>query len=121
MKFTGVCLIAENTKALYPFYRAVLGEDGLWEGDEHVDFKNQGVAIFSVRGMEGMAPGSTAGTGNGKAILSFDVEDVDTLAETLPKLGAVVVKPPQDHPWGLRSVWLKDPEGNILSLRSPVR
>ena len=120
MKFAGVCLIAGNTKSLYPFYHALLGEDGHWEGDEHVDFQTTGICIFSVQGMESMAPGSMAGSGTGKAVLSFDVEDVDRLWETLLPLGATIVKPPQDHPWGLRSVWLKDPEGNILSLRSPI-
>ncbi len=120
MKFAGVCLIAENTKSLYPFYRALLDEDGLWEGDEHVHFQDAGIAIFSVQGMDAMAPGSMAGCGNGKAVLNFDVEDVDRLWETLAKLGATIIKPPQNHPWGLRSVWLKDPDGNILSLRSPV-
>ncbi|HPJ02329.1 MAG TPA: VOC family protein [Candidatus Limiplasma sp.] len=121
MKFAGVCLIAENTKSLYPFYQTLLGEDGHWEGDEHVDFQAAGLCIFSVQGMESMAPGSMAGRGSGKTVLSFDVENVDGLSEILLPLGATIVKPPQDHPWGLRSVWLKDPEGNILSIRCPVR
>lgn len=120
MKFAGVCLIAENMQVLYPFYRALLNEIGLWEGEEHVDFPGAGIAIFSARGMEAMAPGSTAGAGSGKAVVSFDAEDVDALAQALLPLGAEIVKPPQDHPWGLRSVWLKDPEGNIVSLRCPV-
>lgn len=121
MKFAGVCLIAENTKSLASFYQALLGEEGNWEGDDHVDFPGAGIAIFSLGGMEEMAPGSTLGTGCGRAVLSFDVKEVDVLTGRLQSLGAVVVKPPITHPWGLRSVWVKDPEGNILSLRCPAK
>ena len=119
MKFAGVCLIAENTKALAAFYQALLGVEGYWEGDDHVDFPGT-LTIFSVRGMEEMAPGSTKGTGCGRAILSFDVPEVDVLAYRLLDLGAEIVKLPQTHPWGMRSIWVKDPEGNILSLRCPA-
>ncbi len=120
MKFAGVCLVAENIKSLAAFYHALLNDEGYWEGDDHVDFPGTGLAIFSVRGMEDMAPGSAKGTGNGRAILSFDVPEVDVLAYRLLDLGAEIVKLPQTHPWGLRSVWVKDPEGNILSLRCPA-
>ena len=121
MNFAGVCLIAEHTPILASFYQALLGKEGNWEGDDHVDFPETGIAIFSVKGMEDMAPGSTAGAGCGKAVLSFDVLDVDSLMDGLISLGAQIVKPPQTHPWGLRSVWIKDPEGNILSLRCPAK
>jgi predicted enzyme related to lactoylglutathione lyase len=121
MNFAGVCLIAEYTPALAAFYQALFGKEGNWEGEDHVDFPGTGIAIFSVRGMEEMAPGSTLGIGSGKAVLSFDVPVVDSLVEKLISLGAQIVKPPQTHPWGLRSVWIKDPEGNIISLRCPVK
>ena len=121
MKFAGVCLVAENTLTLAEFYQALLQEEGHWEGEDHVDFPGTGIAVFSIKGMEEMAPGSMAGAGSGKAVLSFDVADVDSLLGRPQNLGAQIVKPPQTHPWGLRSVWIKDPEGNILSLRSPAK
>ena len=121
MKFAGVCLIAEHTPTLAAFYQALLETEGHWEGEDHVDFPGTGIAIFSVKGMEEMAPGSMTGAGSGKAVLSFDVPVVDSLLHRLQDLGAQIVKPPQTHPWGLRSVWIKDPEGNILSLRCPAK
>ncbi len=121
MIIAGVCLIAENTASLASFYQALLKEDGVWEGADHVSFPNAGLAIFSVSGMEEMAPGSMANTGCGRVVLSFDVDEVDELAAKIIILGAAIVKPPMTHPWGYRSVWVKDPEGNILSLRCLVK
>jgi predicted enzyme related to lactoylglutathione lyase len=121
MNFAGVCLIAEHTPALAAFYHALLEKEGSWEGEDHVDFPGTGITVFSIKGMEEMAPGSMVGAGCGKAVLSFDVPDVDSLLDKLKSLGAKIVKPPQTHPWGLRSVWIKDPEGNILSLRCPAK
>jgi len=120
MKFAGVCLIAENAKSLADFYQALFDMDGVWEGDDHVDFPGMGLAIFSIGGMEEMAPGSTKGTGSGRTFLSYDVPEVDVLAYRLLDLGAEIVKQPQSHPWGARSVWVKDPEGNLLSLHCPA-
>lgn len=120
MKFAGVCLIADNAKSLADFYQALFDMDGVWEGDDHVDFPGMGLAIFSIGGMEEMAPGSTKGTGSGRTFLSYDVPEVDVLAYRLLDLGAEIVKQPQSHPWGARSVWVKDPEGNLLSLHCPA-
>jgi predicted enzyme related to lactoylglutathione lyase len=121
MKFAGVCLIAEHTPTLAGFYEELLGETGQWEGDDHVTFPCANLAIFSVRGMEEMAPGSMKNAGAGKAVLSFDVADADEALEKLQSLGAGIVMPPRTHPWGLRSLWARDPEGNLLSLRSPAK
>ncbi len=121
MNFAGVCLIADHTPTLAAFYQALLEEEGHWEGEDHVDFPGTGITVFSIKGMEEMAPGSMSDAGSGKAVLSFDVPDVDSLVDRLTNLGAQIVKPPQTHPWGLRSVWVKDPEGNILSLRCQAK
>lgn len=34
--------------------------------------------------------------------------------------GAQVVKPPTTQAWGRRSVWLRDPDGNIVNLYTNV-
>ncbi len=121
MKFAGICLIADHTPTLAAFYEKLLGETGQWEGDEHVTFPIANLVIFSVRGMEEMAPGSMKNAGTGKMTLSFDVADVDAEFVKLQSLGAQIVMPLRTHPWGLRSFWVRDPEGNILALRSPAK
>ena len=83
MEFTGVCLITDDVPKMRRFYTRVLCVDA--EGDDrHVELRTEGVgvAIFSVRGMEEMAPLSTRGIGHGGVTIGFKVRDVDKVTST---------------------------------------
>jgi SnoaL-like polyketide cyclase/Glyoxalase-like domain len=67
-----------------------------------------------------MAPGSTDNAGRGALTLEFEVDDVDGWFDRVRAAGAPVVKPPTTQAWGRRSVWLRDPDGNIVNLYEPV-
>ena len=59
MRFAGICLVTPDVPALARFYTEVLGVTA--EGDDtHVELHTEGagMTIFSVEGMEDMAPGS---------------------------------------------------------------
>lgn len=121
MKFNGICLITKNVSSLAQFYMKILGTEA--EGDEtHMELKTEGVniAIFSVDGMESMAPGSMEGAGFGSFTLGFEVDDTDTEYERMCASGVRIVKPPQTHPWGSRSFWFRDPDGNIVNFTCRV-
>lgn len=64
--------------------------------------------------MESMAPLSMQGAGYGSVIVGFEVRAVDAEFETLKRLDVEFVKPPATHPWGTRSLWFRDPDGNII-------
>ena len=116
MKFTGICLVTNNVPALASFYQEVLGVSA--EGDDvHIELHTEGanIAIFSVEGMESMAPLSMQGAGYGSFIVGFEVRDVDAEYERLKALDVEFVKLPATHPWGARSVWFRDPDGNIVN------
>jgi catechol 2,3-dioxygenase-like lactoylglutathione lyase family enzyme len=122
MKFTGICLVTERVPVLVQFYTEILGCQA--EGDDtHAEFEIGGLslAIFTRRGMEEMAPGSMHGAGSGNITIGFEVEDVDVQYERLKALGVVFVKLPETYPWGARSVWFRDPDGNIVNFFSQVR
>ena len=122
MKFSGICLTTKDVTALADFYTKVLEVEA--EGDAtHVELhtKGGGIAIFSAAGMESMAPRSTQGIGYGGVILTFEVEDVDAAYERLKLLDVEFIKLPETHPWGARSVWFKDPDGNIVDFFSTVK
>jgi len=115
MRLMGLCLITKDVLALARFYTAVLGVQAV--GDErHMELRTEGagLAIFSAQGMEEMAPGSMRGAGQGSFTTLFEVEDVDAEYERMRALGVQFVKPPQTHPWGARSFWFRDPDGNII-------
>ena len=121
MNFTGICLVTDDVSALVGFYREVLGVNA--EGDDvHAELRTEGagIAIFSTAGMAGMAPGSMHGAGSGSCILAFQVADVDAEYERLQALGVTFVKLPQTHPWGARSLWFRDPDGNIVDFYAVV-
>jgi len=119
MKFTGVCLVTEDVSALARFYAALTGAAA--EGDDtHMELRTEGagLAIISTAGMEALAPGATQGAGHGGFTLSFRVQDADAEVERVKALGVALVKPLRTHPWGARSFWFRDPDGNIVSFYS---
>jgi predicted enzyme related to lactoylglutathione lyase len=51
--------------------------------------------------------------------LGFRVASVDDITTRLEQLGATLVKPAGDSPWGRRAI-LRDPDGYTLELTSPI-
>jgi uncharacterized glyoxalase superfamily protein PhnB len=64
--------------------------------------------------MESMAPLSMQGAGHGSFTTMFEAKDVDAEYERLKALDVEFVMPPTTHPWGARSFWFRDPDGNIV-------
>lgn len=53
---------------------------------------------------------------SGGFTLEFQVIDVDARHEQLLARGVEILKPPTNQPWRRRSLWLRDPDGNIVNL-----
>jgi catechol 2,3-dioxygenase-like lactoylglutathione lyase family enzyme len=123
-RLTGVCLIARDVARLRDFYAAAL--DLRPEGDDTFTlFTADGasLSLFDAAAMERMAPGATAQAGTGAYVLEFQVatpDDIDRYHERARGLGATIVKPPTTQSWGRRSVWFRDPEGNIVDVYAVV-
>jgi predicted enzyme related to lactoylglutathione lyase len=115
-RFQGVCLITHDVRRLRTFYEALLQVPA--EGDDRfASFSALGavLSIFGAQGMEQMAPGSMNPAGQGSCVLEFEVDDVDNEFERLKAMSAPIVKPPTTQPWGLRSVWFRDPDANLVN------
>jgi catechol 2,3-dioxygenase-like lactoylglutathione lyase family enzyme len=120
-EFKGICIITRDVRRLREFYRTVLQAEP--EGDDTfaaITSLGAMLAFYTESGMEQMAPGSTQGAGRGAYTLEFEVQDVDREYEHLTRLGVTIVKPPTTQPWGRRSVWFRDPDGNIVNFNAPV-
>lgn len=118
--FEGISLISEDVPRLATFYAALLEAEVV--GDDTfaiVPTEGARLSFFSARGMEQMRSGSTTGMGTGASTLEFHVDDVDACYARLSPI-APVLKPPTTQPWGRRSVWFRDPDGNIVNLFQPT-
>ncbi len=120
-KFKSVCLVTQDVKQLCDFYSRVLELSP--EGDDSfVLFSSPGIhfSISSIQIAEEMAPGLKVDPRPGNCFLEFEVEDVDREYERLKALQVQVIKPPTTQPWGLRSVWFCDPQGNRINFYASV-
>lgn len=121
LKFDGVCIITENVNVMKDFYEQVLRGDA--EGDENYALiltKDAKLSIFSRKCMETMAPGHTLEIGRSSCVIEIEVDNVDKEYELLKKKKVSIVKLPTTQPWGIRSVWFKDPDGNIVNFHADV-
>lgn len=118
---TGIALITDDVLALARFYADLL--DAEVEGDANfavVKAAGAGLTFFSKAGMETMSPGSMAGTGHGGFTIEFTVDEVDPRYERWVAAGITIAKPLTTQPWGRRSVWVRDPDGNIVNFYQDV-
>lgn len=116
MTIGGICYVTRDVPAMASFYAAVPGvpsegddrHAGIGIGGLHITFRHPSI-------MEEMAPGSAAGAGPGAFTPDVQVADVDAEHGRIVVLGAVIIKPPVSYPWGSRSMWFRNPEGNIVN------
>jgi catechol 2,3-dioxygenase-like lactoylglutathione lyase family enzyme len=120
-RFSGVCIVTRDVRRMRDFYQAVL-EAKVDGDDEPVTFRIEGaeLSLFPAQGMEEMAPGSTEGMGSGSCVLEFEVRDVDRAYRRLVEMQVPIVKLPQTYPWGRRSLWFHDPDGNVVNFYAQV-
>ena len=115
------CLITDNVDQLVQFYDSILLVKAQRSGKDYAEF-HTGVgvlAIFSAAGQEKYIPGSAKAARNKSVILEFSVVDVDREYARLQGIVKTWVKPPTTQPWGTRSIYFRDPDGNLVDLYTP--
>jgi uncharacterized glyoxalase superfamily protein PhnB len=100
-------LYAEDVARSIAYYTGVLGFEESWTWDELPTFG--GVAtgdttIFFCKGNQGN-PGTW---------LCLNVVNVDEYYEEIKAKGAMILSTPEDKPWSMREMLVKDPDGHIL-------
>jgi uncharacterized glyoxalase superfamily protein PhnB len=114
------CLITENVKGLVKFYTSVLERDAQMTGEDYAEFHTDiGVlAVFSAHAQERYIPDSATAAHNRSVVLEFRVADVDREYKRLQDIVKIWVKPPSTQPWGTRSIYFRDPDGNLIDFYS---
>ena len=129
MKLTDVRLLVNDFDACYRFYRDVMGFQVQWgaEGSDYASFRGRGeamVALFSRQAMAEILGGGALPSEiqcQDRAMLIFEATDLDATVEALKARGADFVADLQDRPdWGIRTAHLRDPDGNLIELNSPL-
>jgi catechol 2,3-dioxygenase-like lactoylglutathione lyase family enzyme len=116
------CLITADVRRLVEFYEPLLNRKAHWSGEDYAEFPTRAglLAIFSAAAQEKYIPGSAEPAVNRSVILEFRVADVDAEYRRLQPLVKTWVKPPSTQPWGTRSIYLRDPDGNLVDFYAQV-
>jgi catechol 2,3-dioxygenase-like lactoylglutathione lyase family enzyme len=122
MKLTHSCIITESIERLREFYTDVLQIEPPTYGKNYVEFPTEcgTLSLFSLGAHEELAPGSARSAANRSLELEFQVADVDKEYERLQEMEIEWVKPPTTQAWGNRSIYFRDPDGNLINFYSRV-
>ena len=120
-----VTILTDDIPSMKGFYRDVLGFEVEEDLGNYVEFANEG-ARFAICTREVMHEGTNhssyreprAGQTFEFAFPLYSPEDVDQAFEEIVSKGATPVKGPEMMPWGRRTAFFADPEGNIHELYS---
>jgi uncharacterized glyoxalase superfamily protein PhnB len=81
-----------------------------------------GSVFLALRKRTRAYDGCGAGPGSPGVQIAFLVspDDVDACHRQLVEKGVTILDPPNNQPWGHRTVYFSDPEGNILELYAEI-
>ncbi len=124
--FNTIGLFTTDNKKMVEFYRDVMGFSTDWDGEDANVMMHHGdmqLLMFPREMFEIMTSQKYSYPNglNGTLEMAFQVptfKDVDTEYERVMSLGAKSVFKPQTMPWGQRTCYIADPEGNLIEIHS---
>lgn len=115
-------IFARDLQALRRFYQEVLGFQIQRElGPQWIEFSVGGsVLALTERGL--MFDDAPPPPGALSLQLAFRVapDQVDACASSLLAKGVVLCGPVTDQPWGHRTLFFRDPDGNVLEIYAEI-
>lgn len=126
MKLDGFGIFVKDLGAQIAFYRDVLGFEIKETADAKNVFLQKDGTLFLMYGREDFEDMTGAKFGyadgvNGHLEIALGTEDyaaVDREYEKAVSRGAKPVMPPKTMPWGQRTCYVADPEGNLVEIGS---
>lgn len=122
MNLVSIRLITDDIQRMVAFYQHLTGTEAAWSTPDFAEFVTPAgtLAIGTTRTVALFAPGSAHPADNRTAILEFLVPDVDAAYTRLRETLTDFVNEPTTMPWGNRSLLLRDPDGNLINLFTPI-
>ncbi len=126
MKLDGLGLFVNDMPTMVRFYRDVLGfEITVDENAENVYLIKDGTLfmLYERKNFEKMTSRKyeylKGVNGHFEIALYVDnFEEVDKAYNDAVSKGAVSILPPENEPWGQRTCYIADPEGNLIEIGS---
>ena len=124
--FNTIGLFTTDNKKMVEFYRDIMGFTTDWNGDDRnvMMWHGEMCLMFYPRvlfeQMTNREYGYPKGL-NGTLEMAFHVptfKDVDAEYDRAVAMGAKSVFEPQTMPWGQRTCYIADPEGNLIEIHS---
>ena len=115
-----VILLCENLARMKAFYHEALGFPIERNWEDWIEMR-AGTVLLTLR-RRGRSYDGSGAPGSAGVQLAFRVSpaDVDACYEELIKIKVEVLEEPRDQDYGHRSLFFKDPEGNILEVYAGI-
>lgn len=124
MNLVSTRIITADVNGLAEFYEQITGLKVVQYTPDFVELKTSSatLAIGSTKTLQFFGGDSVAqACQNRSAIIEFLVEDVDKdFVRLIDFLKPFIVQQPTTMPWGNRSLLLRDPDGNLVNLFTPL-
>lgn len=123
--FASIRLITDDVSGMVSFYERVTGVPATWANDLFAELTTERatLAIASTHTLAILEEGIAEPGANRSAIIEFLVPDVDADFARIDAHADVkveVAQEPTTMPWGNRSLLLRDPDGNLVNLFTPL-
>ena len=125
-KCNTIGLFTTDNQRMVDFYCNIFGFETQWNGsdiDVEMHLGDMRILLFPRESIEKMTRQRFAYPSgiNGTMEISFDVPsfaDVDTEYNRAVDMGAKPIFEPTTEPWGQRTCYVADPEGNLIEISS---
>ena len=123
ISLTTICVITENVPNLVNFYTRVLDFEPQKNSSTYAEFRTERgiLAMFEIDRHNQLVPNSVELIKRGNTIVEFQVQDVDEEYERLKAQNIEWVKEPTIQPWGTRSIYFRDPDGNMIHFYTTLK
>jgi catechol 2,3-dioxygenase-like lactoylglutathione lyase family enzyme len=122
MNLISLRIITADPKPLVAFYTTVTGITPTWFTDDFAELATPAgtLAIASTRTLALLGDNIARPAANASVIVEFITPDVDADFVRLAAQNFAFEQSPTTMPWGNRSALLRDPDGNLVNLFTPV-
>ena len=115
-------IYARDLAAMRRFYEQVMSFPVYRElGAQWVEYRvGASILALTERGLMFDDPSPAQGALSLQLAFRVTRAEVDACADALRTRGVAIVKEPTDQPWGHRTLFFRDPDGNVLEIYADI-